>query len=50
MEEYWKQFLKLLVVLSILLGSGDFSKMARNILKEKVRQKVESFKHRGVEP
>lgn len=55
MEGLWRQILKLLALLSLLAGSGDFSKMAREAfkgkVKKKVTQKVEEWKSkRSVEP
>ena len=47
MEDLWRELLKLLTILVILFGSGEFSKMAREAFKAKLKrglkEKVEKF-------
>ena len=44
MEELWRHLWKFLVILSLLLGSGEFSKMSRQAFKKKVEKKIEEWK------
>lgn len=46
MDETKKWLLKMLALLSLLMGDGDFSKMARQSLWGKTKSKVkEAFEH-----
>ena len=47
MDDLWRELMKLLTLIALLLGSGDFSKMARESFKRKLKknlqEKVEKF-------
>lgn len=46
MEDLWQKILKVLTVIALLLGSSDFSEMAREMLKARVKKKVQEFQER----
>lgn len=46
MDDLWRHIWKLLVLLSLLLGSGELSKMSRQVFKKKVEKKLEEWKSR----
>lgn len=41
MDRFKREILRLLAILALLLGHGDFSKLARKMAQEKARKAIE---------
>ena len=44
MDDLWRMIWKLIVLLSLLVGSGEMSKMSRQVFKKKLEKKLEEWK------